>query len=99
MDIQSIIQEQVMAWMRDNKEELRKIVEEICEEKITNSLESWRENTSIHEAGFELDEKIREIIINDLAKSDIKKIAKQRVLELAKKIEENDFSLEADWYC
>lgn len=99
MDIQNIIQEQVMEWMRDNKEELRKIVEEICEEKITNSLESWREKTSIHEAGFELDEKIRELIINDLAKSDIKKIAKQRVLELAKKIEENDFSLEADWYC
>ena len=47
----------------------------------------------------ELEEKIRELIINDLAKSDIKKIAKQRVLELAKKIEENDFSLEADWYC
>ena len=99
MDIQNIIQEQVMAWMRDNKDELRKIVEEICEDKITNSLESWRENASIHEAGFELDEKIRELIINDLAKSDIKKIAKQRVLELAKKIEENDFSLEADWYC
>lgn len=99
MDIQIIIREQVMAWMRDNKEELQKIVEEVCEEKIANSLESWRENTSIHEAGFELDEKIRELIINDLAKSDIKKIAKQRVLELAKKIEENDFSLEADWYC
>lgn len=99
MDIQSIIQEQVMAWMIDNKDELRKIVEEICEDKIANSLESWRENTSVHDAGFELDEKIRELIINDLAKSDIKKIAKQRVLELAKKIEENDFSLEADWYC
>ena len=99
MDIQSIIQEQVMAWMTDNKDELRKIVEEISEDKITNSLESWRENTSVHDAGFELDEKIRELIINDLAKSDIKKIAKQRVLELAKKIEENDFSLEADWYC
>lgn len=99
MDIQNIIQEQVMAWMRDNKYELRKIVKDICEDKIANSLESWRENTSIHEAGFELDEKIRELIINDLAKSDIKKIAKQRVLELAKKIEENDFSLEADWYC
>lgn len=99
MDIQSIIQEQVMAWMTDNKDELRKIVEEICEDKIANSLENWRENTSVHDAGFELDEKIRELIINDLAKSDIKKIAKQRVLELAKKIEENDFSLEADWYC
>ena len=99
MDIQIIIQEQVMAWMRDNKEELRKIVEEICEDKIANSLESWREDTSINDAGFELDEKIKELIINDLAKSDIKKIAKQRVLELAKKIEENDFSLEADWYC
>lgn len=99
MDIQIIIQEQVMAWMRDNKEELRKMVKDICEDKIENSLESWRENTSIHDAGFELDEKIRELIINDLAKSDIKKIAKQRVLELAKKIEENDFSLEADWYC
>lgn len=99
MDIQIIIREQVMAWMRDNKDELRKIVEEICEDKIANSLESWRENTSVHDAGFELDEKIRELIINDLAKSDIKKIAKQRVLELAKKIEENDFSLEADWYC
>lgn len=99
MDIKSIIQEQVMAWMTDNKDELRKIVEEICEDKIANSLESWREDTSIHDAGFELDEKIRELIINDLAKSDIKKIAKQRVLELAKKIGENDFSLEADWYC
>lgn len=99
MSIQKMIQSHVREWLKENKDEVRKIIEDICKQKIKDELYEWRDSLDLYDAGLKLNEKIVELIVEDLAKEDIQEIAKTRLKEAVNKLNNDSFSLNADWYC
>lgn len=99
MSIQKMIQSHVQEWVEKNKDEVRKIIEEICKQKIKDELYEWRDSLDLYEAGLELNEKIVELIVEGLAEEDIQEIAKKRLKEAVNQLNNDSFSLNADWYC